>query len=208
MFTRTIGRVGAAAVFAVGLLIATAAPASAVDTTYELHIDDGSSITIGGTNTEFGSHPTDNVCASNSTDPSPLVATWDDTTGLGTVAPLTTGWGDFTAGTNTFKSRLVVTGGTVAVTTTTVTVTLSIRAEFRTCDSLTPLCTTNLLGPTLSGSNTTSTITPSVSDVIVLLGTVHVTVPTTPGACNPVIRAALHSQTANIVIVLHVTAVI
>lgn len=202
MSIRLIGRLGAAAAVAVGLLAATALPASAV--AHDIVIQAGSTINVGTTSTEFGGHSTDNVCAENSTDPTGIPTDWDHTTGSGTVGATTTGWGDFTAGTSTFKSRLVITSGTITVTNSTVSVTLSIRAEFRTCDSTTALCTTNLLSVTLSGSNPSGTIAIPVSTTTTLLGTVHVTVPTTPGACNIVIRSALHSQTASISLNVHV----
>lgn len=198
MNTRIIGRLSAAAALAVGLLIATALPSAAV--THDLYITDSSTIAVGTTLTHFGGHSTDNVCAPNSEDPTGIPVTFDSTGG-GVFGASTTGYGDFVAGANTFKSRLIITGGTVAITHTTIAVTLTIRAEFRTCDSQTLLCQTNLLTVTLTGANPTpSTLHPSTSTSGNVSGNVHVTVPIT---CNAVIRAAINSQLANISLNYH-----
>lgn len=200
MSTRIIGRLGAAAALAVGLLIATSVPASA--TVHDVVIEAGSSIAIGTTTTTFGGHATTNVCADNSTAPSTIPVDLDSSGG-GTVGSSTTGWGDFAAGTNNFKSRLVITGGTVSATTTTITITLTIRAEFRTCNSLTALCTTNNVSITLTGANDTGSLHPSASSQFAVSGTSG-TVTTVIG-CNTIIRSAIHGQTASVLLNLHLT---
>lgn len=193
MHIRTVRRLGAAAIVAVGLLVASAVPSSA--STYNSYIQSSSTIYINSSLQHFGGHSTTNICAPNSVAPSGIPVSFDSN-GNGTVGAATTGYGDFTAGANTFKSRLIVTGGNVTVTHTTITVTIGIRAEFRTCDSTTLLCQTNVLNVVLTGDNPTpSSLHPSLSTSGTVAGNVHVTVPVT---CNAVIRAAINSQIANI----------
>lgn len=202
MHTRTIGRLGAAAVLAVGLVAASAVPASAAPHT--VAIEASSQIDIGGTSTHFGGHATTNVCSPNSTPPTTIPADFDSTGG-GTFGASSTGYGDFTVGTTTMKTRLVITGGTVTFTHTTVTITMSVRAEFRSCNSQTLLCQTNVLNVVLTGSNSTTPssgpLHPTASHRVTVGGNVHVTVPFT---CNFILSAALHSQTANVSLNIHV----
>lgn len=207
MFTRTIGRVGAGAVLAIGLLLATAVPASAVNATGVI-IESSSTITIGGTlTTHFGGHSTTNICAPNSIAATPIPVSFNSTGG-GTIGASTTGWGDFVAGANTFKARLVIVGGTVTVSNTAsqpnVSVTLTIRAEFRTCDSLTALCTTNNVTiSSVSAHYPTSNVSlhPQVSERTTVSGTSgHIT---TAIGCNTIIRSAINSQTATANLLLH-----
>lgn len=200
MKTRTFGRLGAAAVVAFGLLLATAVPASAVDATGVV-IDASSTVTIGTTlTTHIKGHATDNVCAPNSEAPTAIPVTFDSS-GNGTISGSTTGWGDFVAGTNTFKVRLIIVSGTISITTTGVTVNLTLRAEFRTCNSVDSLCTTNPITITLTGATTVSHH-PMESESQSVSGTTttHITV---PPSCNNVIRNVLVSHTVSADLDLH-----
>ncbi len=193
MTIRTTARLGTAVVVALALLVATALPASAV--AHTLKTEASSTITINGTSTHFGGHQTAYICAANSNPAISFPTDWDHTTGVGVANPVTTDWTDYTLGGNTYKSRLVVgNGGVVNVTSNTISVTVNVTIQFRSCDSLTPLCSTNILNVTLSGNHNSGTIAIPASTKVTLLGNVHVTAPFT---CNPVIRAAINSQVAN-----------
>lgn len=207
MFTRTLGRLGAGAVLAVGLLLATAVPASAVNATGVV-IEDSSTITISGSlTTHFGGHSTDNVCAPNSIPPEHIPATFDSNGGA-TVSGFTTGWGDFVAGTNVFKARLVIVGGNSVISNTAsqpnVTINLTIRAEFRNCASTVALCTTNNVTITsVSAHYPTSNVSlhPQSSERTTVTGTsAHIT---TAIGCNTIIRSAINSHTATASLNLH-----
>lgn len=202
MPTRTIGRLGAAAVLALGLLVATALPASASATGVVI----GASSTIDITPTGGGwfdqhlGHATTNLCAANSASPTPIPVSFDSSGG-GTFGPASTDWTDVVLGTNTFKQRTVIVSGGFTLSATGVSLALVLRFEYRTCASTTVLCTTNNVSITLTGApighhptvSTTVTVTGSSSHI------------TTPFNCNAVVRAALNSQTANVSLDLHFT---
>lgn len=203
MYTRTIGRFGAAAVLAVGLLMATTLPASASAT--GVVIEASSTIVLqpstGGSpvaNVHIKGHSTTNVCAPNSTTPTAIPVALDSTGG-GTISPSTTGYGDFAIFTSTFKSRLIINSGTVTFSTTGATVTLSISAEFRTCNSQTVLCLTNPVNVTMTGPSVGHHPTASTRVTVAGLSG-HITAPFT---CNPILRAALNSTHAVASLNLH-----
>lgn len=201
MFTRSIGRFGAAAVLAVGLLLATSTPASASATGVIIEESSNIAVVRSGTtiaNVHIKGHATTNVCAPNSTAPTAIPVTFDSNGG-GVIGSSTTGWGDFVLGTTTFKTRLVIVSGTATLTATGATVNLVIRAEFRTCDSLTVVCNTNNVGITLSGPSVG--LHPTTSTRVTASGTSG-TISTQPG-CNFILAIALNGSTANASLNLH-----
>lgn len=184
----------------VGLLVTSAVPASAVNATGVV-LEASSTLTISGTITRhFGGHATTNICSPNSSAPTIFPVAFDSNGG-GTIGPANAGDGDVTAGTNTFKVRMIVVGGDVTISTTGVVVNLTMRAEFRTCDSVTLLCMTNNVNITLAGPATVSHH-PQVSERVTVSGTTasHITVPPT---CNTIIRSVLVSHTATASLNLH-----
>ncbi|HEU5150610.1 MAG TPA: hypothetical protein VFU19_08945 [Iamia sp.] len=205
MLTHTIKRLVAVGVVAVGLLAATAAPASAVprdleiqpSSTWRVHSPASAILAT----YHVVAHPTTNVCAGNS-DPLPRIPVEFPSDGTGVIGSVALGYSDFAIGTNTFKTRFVITGGTMTLSATGFTMNLTIRMEFRTCDSQTALCTTNTTNVTLSGDNPTGTHHPAVSDLYRAVGSYHVT---TPFTCNAVIRALLNSNNIEYDLILHVT---
>jgi len=148
--------------------------------------------------TDFEDHPTANVCAPNST-PSPTIPVSFDSSGGGTVGATNTAWTEFASPTGSFKSRVVIVSGTVSLTGTSTSITLVVRFEYRTCDSLTTLCLTNNVTMTVTGPSVG--LHPTASATVTVAG-VSTAIPT-PLSCNTVIRSQIHGQTASARLDLH-----
>lgn len=202
MFDRLFGRTAVAAVFAVGLLMATAVPASASATGFVIEGSSTVSIAPGWVDLSqhFESHPTSNVCAPNSTSPTVFPVAFDSSGG-GAIASTTTEWTDFVAGTNNFKRRMVIVSGEFALSTPGIVLTLVVRFEYRTCNSLTSLCTTNNVSVTMTGLSIGHHPTPSTRAALIGYSG-HITA---PFSCNAVLRSVINSQTALFELYLHFT---
>ncbi|HEU5149314.1 MAG TPA: hypothetical protein VFU19_02385 [Iamia sp.] len=203
MFNRVFGRVVVTTFFAVGLLMATAVPASASATGFVIEGSSTVSIAPGWVDLSqhFESHPTSNVCAPNSTNPTVFPVAFDSSGG-GSITSTTTGWTDFSAGTNAFKRRLTIVSGDFSMSATGTSLTLVFRYEYRTCNSLTSLCTTHNVSITLTGPPVGHHPTASVQ--VTLTGTTanHITVAI---GCNTILRDVLVSETATASLNLHFT---
>lgn len=200
---RSIRRTSAMAALALGLLMVTALPASASATGFVLEASSAIDITPSGgsfLDEHLTGHATSNVCAPNSTSPTAIPVSFDSSGG-GAVGPATTDWTDLIIGTNSLKRRLVIDSGSMTLSATGVSVALQVRFEYRTCSSLTALCTTNSVSITLTGPSIGHH--PTASTRVAVSGvSSHIS---TPFTCNAVIRAAINSQTAAFNLNLHFT---
>lgn len=205
MFTRTIGRIGVTAVLALGLLAATAPPTSASATGVVAEassvIDLPTEPFLFDFDQHYEEHPTTNLCAPNSTS-LPTIPIAFDSSGSGTIGAANMPWVDLVSpNDNLFKARLVIVSGTATLSSTDAIITMVARFEYRTCDSLTNLCTTNNATFTLSGPSIGHH--PTSSTRVTLSGnSTHITAPFT---CNSILRAALNSDTAVLSWNLHFT---
>ena len=204
MLTRTLARIGAAATLALALLVATAVPTSASAT--GVVIDGSSTIDFSDGGGWFDldqhvqAHSTANVCAPSSTTP-PTIPVSFDSSGGGTVGAATMPWHDAVFSTTTFKGRLIIDSGTITLSASGISIALVVRFEYRTCNSLTHLCTTNPVSMTVSGPSVGHH--PTASTRVTVHGiSGHVTVVAVP-ACNLNLRAALTSQTPSVSLNLH-----
>lgn len=202
MNKHVLARLGAVTVVALGVMAALAVPASA--TTTQLEVSPFSGITVSGFVANFGGHPTTFVCAPNS-QPDHISPDFDSSGGI-TLESIDQafGWRDFVVGTLTLKARWVPTSTTTLGSSSGggVTLGMSFRVEWRTCDSTTTVCLTNPINVTLADTGYTGAHPhPNASDTIALTGgPVHITVPI---SCNTVLRSAINSQLATVRLNLH-----
>lgn len=200
MFRRTIRRVAFIATLATSLLT-TAVPASASATGFV--IEGSSTIYIApdfyDLSEHFTGHSTTNVCAPNSASPMAIPVAFDSTGG-GIVGAVTTNWTDLVIGTTNIKRRLVIVSGGFSLSATEMTLTLALRFEYRTCNSLTVLCVTNNVTMTMVGPSVGHHPTASTHVTLTGSSTGHITVPI---SCNNVIRTVLASEHAVAALNLH-----
>lgn len=208
MYTRTIGRFGAAVVLAVGLLLATSLPASA--SANGVVIEASSTIVFqtstGGTpveNIHLAGHETTSPCPGINSQPASVIPLGLDSTGSATVAPAATNWFPLIIGTNSFKRRLNIVGGSMSFSATGTTVTLTMNSQFRTCDSTVNLCTTNNFTVTLTGPSVGHHPTDSTQVTVAGIST-HISGPFT---CNNIIRAIYNSTHSVAILNLHFVTV-
>jgi hypothetical protein len=209
MSTRPLRRLGAAAVLAVGLLVASATPAPASATHVE--ISPSSTLIIHAPttstvmdNTHLTGHATSNVCAPNSSPPDHIPVALDSSGG-GTIGAHSSPWRDFVFGTSTFKMRMNIVSGTMTFSPSGVIVGLTFTFEYRNCASTTLLCRTNNISITLTGANPTGTHHPTASTTLPVSGaSTPITVPVIP-ACNPLIRPMIVNNEVVASLGLHFT---